>query len=41
VTGQIFVLVTHDPLVAAQTEHTVVLHDGRLLREELRNLAAS
>jgi putative ABC transport system ATP-binding protein len=34
--GQTFVLVTHDPAVAAATERTVHLADGRVEREERR-----
>src|SRR5579872_3906573 len=29
-TGQTFIVVTHDPIVAEQTERTVVLSDGRV-----------
>jgi putative ABC transport system ATP-binding protein len=32
--GQTFVIVTHDPRVAAQTHRTVYLQDGQVLREE-------
>jgi putative ABC transport system ATP-binding protein len=35
-TGQTFVLVTHDPVVAEQTERTVVLSDGRVWDEQRR-----
>lgn len=34
--GQTFVIVTHDPKVAVQTQRTVYLQDGRVLREERR-----
>ena len=34
--GQTFVIVTHDPRVAAQTSRTVYLQDGRVVREEKR-----
>jgi putative ABC transport system ATP-binding protein len=34
--GQTFVIVTHDPRVAAQTRRTVYLQDGRVVREERR-----
>ena len=34
--GQTFIIVTHDPSVAAQTDRTVYLQDGRVAREELR-----
>jgi putative ABC transport system ATP-binding protein len=34
-TGQTFVVVTHDPLVAAQTARTVVLSDGRVQDEQV------
>ena len=34
--GQTFIIVTHDPSVAAQTDRTVYLQDGRVVREELR-----
>jgi putative ABC transport system ATP-binding protein len=32
--GQTFVIVTHDPRVAAQTHRTVYLQDGQVVREE-------
>ena len=32
--GQTFVIVTHDPQVAAQTTRTVHLHDGKIVQEE-------
>jgi putative ABC transport system ATP-binding protein len=32
--GQTFVIVTHDPQVAAQTARTVHLHDGKIVQEE-------
>src|SRR5579883_1128480 len=35
-TGQTFVIVTHDPVVAAQTDRTVRLSDGRIDHEEAR-----
>jgi len=34
--GQTFVIVTHDPSVAAKTDRTVHLKDGQVDREELR-----
>ena len=34
--GQTFIIVTHDPSVAAQTDRTVYLQDGRVVREERR-----
>ena len=34
--GQTFVIVTHDPRVAAQTARTVYLQDGKVVREERR-----
>jgi putative ABC transport system ATP-binding protein len=34
--GQTFVIVTHDPRVAAQTSRTVYLQDGKVVREEKR-----
>jgi len=34
--GQTFVIVTHDPQVAAQTDRSVYLQDGRVVREERR-----
>jgi putative ABC transport system ATP-binding protein len=37
-TGQTFVIVTHDPGVAAQTDRTVYLSDGRVEREEHRTV---
>jgi ABC-type lipoprotein export system ATPase subunit len=38
-TGQTFVVVTHDPLVAAQTARTVVLSDGRVQDEQVHALS--
>jgi len=38
-TGQTFVIVTHDPAVAAQTDRTVYLSDGRVERDERRTVA--
>jgi putative ABC transport system ATP-binding protein len=35
-TGQTFVIVTHDPGVAAETDRTVYLNDGRIERDERR-----
>ena len=32
--GQTFIIVTHDPQVAAQTARTVHLHDGKIVQEE-------
>jgi putative ABC transport system ATP-binding protein len=32
--GQTFVIVTHDPRIAAQTARTVHLHDGKIVQEE-------
>jgi putative ABC transport system ATP-binding protein len=34
--GQTFVIVTHDPSVAAKTDRTIHLKDGQVDREELR-----
>jgi putative ABC transport system ATP-binding protein len=34
--GQTFIIVTHDPQVAAQTDRTVYLQDGTVVREERR-----
>ena len=34
--GQTFIIVTHDPSVAAKTDRTVYLKDGRVEREERR-----
>jgi ABC-type lipoprotein export system ATPase subunit len=34
--GQTFIIVTHDPSVAAKTDRTVHLKDGQVDREELR-----
>ena len=34
--GQTFIIVTHDPSVAAQTDRTVYLRDGKVTREERR-----
>ena len=34
--GQTFIIVTHDPSVAAQTDRTVYLKDGKIEREERR-----
>ena len=34
--GQTFVIVTHDPQVAAQTDRSAYLQDGRVVREERR-----
>jgi len=33
---QTFIIVTHDPSVAAQTDRTVYLRDGRVAWEERR-----
>ncbi|HZS93925.1 MAG TPA: ABC transporter ATP-binding protein [Chloroflexota bacterium] len=38
-TGQTFVIVTHDPAVAAQTDRTIHLSDGRVAFEETRDVA--
>jgi len=35
--GQTFIIVTHDPSVAAQTDRTVYLRDGKVTREEKRD----
>jgi putative ABC transport system ATP-binding protein len=35
--GQTFIIVTHDPSVAAKTDRTVHLKDGQVDREELRS----
>jgi putative ABC transport system ATP-binding protein len=37
--GQTFIIVTHDPGVAAQTDRTVYLQDGKVSREERRKVA--
>lgn len=37
--GQTFVIVTHDPAVAAQTDRTVYISDGRVDRDELQVVA--
>jgi ABC-type lipoprotein export system ATPase subunit len=34
--GQTFIIVTHDPSIAAQTDRTVYLKDGKIEREERR-----
>jgi len=34
--GQTFIIVTHDPRVTAQTDHTIYLQDGKVLRKERR-----
>jgi putative ABC transport system ATP-binding protein len=34
--GQTFIIVTHDPQVAAQTGRTVILRDGQVVQEERR-----
>jgi putative ABC transport system ATP-binding protein len=34
--GQTFIIVSHDPQVAAQTDRTVYLQDGTVVREERR-----
>jgi ABC-type lipoprotein export system ATPase subunit len=34
--GQTFIIVTHDPSVAALTDRTVYLKDGKIEREERR-----
>ena len=39
--GQTFVIVTHDPQVAAQTDRSVYLQDGRVVREERRKSACN
>jgi len=36
VEGQAFIIVTHGPIVAAQTDRTVYLRDGRVAWEEQR-----
>jgi putative ABC transport system ATP-binding protein len=35
-TGQTFIIVTHDPVVAEQTDRTVRLSDGRVADDEVR-----
>jgi putative ABC transport system ATP-binding protein len=37
--GQTVIIVTHDPSVAARTDRTVYLQDGRVSREERRKVA--
>lgn len=35
--GQTFIIVTHDPAVAEQTDRTIVLHDGNIVNDIKRN----